>query len=170
MRVIFLDIDGVLNCDSTKERYLRYIGIDPKLVDNLAVLVKKSDEVDKTVIVLSSSWRLDQTKDGDAEGGLNHVIRRLKEAGLELYDATPNLKGKRGKEIYTWLNQYKGDKITGYAVLDDRFYVDFKEYKVSKHLVRTSSSPANGGLREKHINRALKILDMPFVSVYNDGQ
>jgi hypothetical protein len=53
MKVIFLDIDGVLNCWATTERWRGYIGIDPKLAQRFAELVTGAK------VVLSSTWRCD---------------------------------------------------------------------------------------------------------------
>ncbi len=55
MRIIFLDVDGVLNCSSTKERFQGFIGIDDRFAKTFASLVKKSREDEPTEIVLSSS-------------------------------------------------------------------------------------------------------------------
>ncbi len=55
MRVIFLDIDGVLNCKSTPNpRKLPYI-IDPSLLVRLKQLLTLTD----ANVVLSSTWRYD---------------------------------------------------------------------------------------------------------------
>jgi hypothetical protein len=55
MRVIFLDIDGVLNCKSTQyPRKLLYI-IDPSLLVRLKQLLTLTD----ANVVLSSTWRYD---------------------------------------------------------------------------------------------------------------
>ena len=56
MRVIFLDCDGVLNCDTTETNIPNtlYIGLDDKLLQNFKELVDKSNEVEETVIVLSA--------------------------------------------------------------------------------------------------------------------
>ena len=42
MRIIFLDVDGVLNCSSTKERFQGFIGIDDRFAKTFASLVKKA--------------------------------------------------------------------------------------------------------------------------------
>ena len=55
MKVIFLDIDGVLNCAKTPNpRKLPYI-VDPRLLRRFARLVKRT----KAKVVLSSTWRYD---------------------------------------------------------------------------------------------------------------
>jgi histidinol phosphatase-like enzyme len=55
MKVIFLDIDGVLNCDKTPNpRNLPYI-VDKKLLARLCELLQRT----KAKVVLTSSWRID---------------------------------------------------------------------------------------------------------------
>ena len=55
MRVIFLDIDGVLNCESTPNpRKLPYI-VEPSLLELLKQLLTLAD----ANVVLSSTWRYD---------------------------------------------------------------------------------------------------------------
>lgn len=56
MKVLFLDIDGVLNRDGTRERIGGYVGLDKKLVDKLLGWLASHPEVQ---LVLSSTWRLD---------------------------------------------------------------------------------------------------------------
>ena len=60
MKVIFLDVDGVLNTKYSKSRCGRFIGIDK---DKVAQLKRIVDETDAE-IVLSSTWRLGYNKDG----------------------------------------------------------------------------------------------------------
>lgn len=54
MKVIFLDIDGVLNSSKTIDRNFDYPELDPR---NLKVL-KDIVELSHAVLVLISSWKL----------------------------------------------------------------------------------------------------------------
>jgi histidinol phosphatase-like enzyme len=55
MKVIFLDIDGVLNCDHTANpRKFPYV-VDKKLLARFKKLLSRTG----AKVVLSSSWRLD---------------------------------------------------------------------------------------------------------------
>ena len=55
MKVIFLDIDGVLNCDATPNpRNFPYV-VDNTLLDRFQQLVIKT----RATVVLSSTWRSD---------------------------------------------------------------------------------------------------------------
>jgi hypothetical protein len=121
MRVIFLDVDGVLNC----AKYLRQsanggiVGIDPYRV----ALLHRIIEATGAKVVVSSSWRL-----GDENLA---VVRRscdpfyldrtpsLRDAFYrpETRDRIPYLNIPRGAEITTWL--FNHPEVTHYAILDD---------------------------------------------------
>jgi hypothetical protein len=104
MRVIFLDIDGVLNCWETTERWRGFIGIDPKLAQRLAELVR----VTSAKVVLSSTWRRDP--DWLKTMQANHVVG--------LIDRTPLLPNRpRGEEIDLWLHEHP--EVERYAIIDD---------------------------------------------------
>jgi len=105
MKVLFLDIDGVVNCAKTTQRHRGVIGIDPymafivgKLVDNVGCKV-----------VLSSSWK------NWAEG-----IAEIEKQVVKLHDKTPYLhysEACRGDEIKAWLDKHP--EVEKYAILDD---------------------------------------------------
>ena len=105
-KLIFLDIDGVLNCHTTKERYGCFLGIDQKLIKIFNEIIKKT----QAKVVLSSTWRLD-----------NNWREVMKKNGLqcEFIDRTPHLSDGlycRGFEINKWLSENKVDK---YCIIDD---------------------------------------------------
>lgn len=122
-RIIFLDIDGVLNCASTVERFHGCFGIEPDKVRLLRDIVQATG----AEIVLSSTWR--QDADSFAE-----VRRALALDGLTVEDSTPlwyeaNLKlgwpapklsarYQRAPEILAWLKS-EGDDVASYVILDD---------------------------------------------------
>lgn len=106
MKVLFLDIDGVLNNSSTFERYRGVIGVEPDKVDILRRIVRDTG----IQLVLSSSWRIDA--DWRAT---------MKEVGIdiEFLDATPYNRGltSRGTEVKQWLADHPG--VERFACLDD---------------------------------------------------
>lgn len=53
MKVIFLDIDGVLNCVTSKSYCGMYVGVDADKIRRLARIVEETG----AKIVLSSDWR-----------------------------------------------------------------------------------------------------------------
>jgi hypothetical protein len=103
MRVIFLDIDGVLNCKRTPNpRKLPYV-IDPVLLERLLRLLDRSD----AKVVLSSTWRYDPA-------GL-FSARRL---GVPFIDVLPDMPGQpRRDEILAWLVAHPD--TNRFAVVDD---------------------------------------------------
>ncbi len=89
MKVIFLDIDGVLNCTKTKNpRKFPYV-VDPKLLARLNRLIDRTG----AKVVLSSSWRLDPIG-----------IMAAKHWGVPFIDTCPDLpKRPRSEEILRWI-------------------------------------------------------------------
>jgi hypothetical protein len=103
MKVIFLDIDGVLNCAKTPNpRKLPYIA-DPRLLRRFARLVERS----KAKVVLSSTWRYDPA-------GLFSARRW----GIHFIDVIPDMPGKpRRHEILAWLRHHP--RVKRFVVIDD---------------------------------------------------
>jgi hypothetical protein len=103
MKAIFLDIDGVLNCDATPNpRELPYI-VDKKLRNRFQRLVKRSG----AKVVLTSSWRIDPI-------GL-YAARHWK---IPFDGVCPDMpEAPRRDEILAWLKTHR--RVTRFAVLDD---------------------------------------------------
>lgn len=103
MRVIFLDIDGVLNCRRTSNpRKFPYI-IDRKLLTRSKRLLKRTG----ARVVLTSSWRFDP-------------IGRLaaKHFRIPCIGWLPDLPGRsRGDEIRRWLTNHRN--VRRFVVIDD---------------------------------------------------
>ncbi len=109
MKIIFLDIDGVLNCAKTFERTTHgVIGVDPYRV----LILHRILEATGAKIVLSSSWR---HMDDD------YLKRELRT--IEWIDITGNCcAGIRGVEIYKWIRDnvpHETKDDLKYAILDD---------------------------------------------------
>ena len=117
-KVIFLDIDGVLNNQSHIEKLVELLGeeqyyqlnkdlgempFDYRCCKWLHKLIKETD----AEIILSSTWRM--SKD------LINGIERFAE--IKIKDITPRLQDIRGKEIQQYLDQHK--EITNYVIIDD---------------------------------------------------
>ncbi len=124
MKVIFLDIDGVLNNGKTfldiYEEYQKTnkvrIEIDLERVGYLKEIVDRTN----AVIVLSSSWRLKgkmmDNKFVPRSKKMQEFLMILAEYNLNIYDITPYLDGNREKEIYTWLNNHE---VESFIIIDD---------------------------------------------------
>lgn len=117
-RVIFLDIDGVLNnrgCYRPGNRTPFGVNPDPISVLVLNHIIKEA----RAAVVVSSTWRL---------SGLDHMRTVLSAWGVEgkVLDITPKLhtsKGDitisapRGSEISAWLA--RNPDVESYVILDD---------------------------------------------------
>ena len=103
MKVIFLDIDGVLNCDKTPNpRKLPYV-VDKKLVTRLRKLLDRTG----AKVVLTSTWRIDPIG-----------LYAAKHWHVPFMDAVPDMpKRPRREEILTWLKQHP--KVSRYVVIND---------------------------------------------------
>lgn len=101
MKILFLDIDGVVNCSKTPMRHDEFIGIDP----HMALLVGRIIESSDIKMVLSSAWRFH-------EKGREEVKKRV----YDFIDMTP-AGSTRGAEIKQWLDAHP--EVTKYAILDD---------------------------------------------------
>jgi hypothetical protein len=103
MKIIFLDIDGVLNCDKTPNpRKFPYV-VDKKLLLRFNGLLKRTN----AKVVLSSSWRCDPIG-----------LLAAKYWGVPFIDVCPDMpRSPRGKEMVKWLADHP--KVTRFAIIDD---------------------------------------------------
>lgn len=150
MKVIFLDIDGVLN----SEQYIREcdgcgIVIDPSKM----VLLKQIVDATDAKIVLSTSWREHWSKDAaqcDSTGVLMNSV--FGAYGMQIFDKTLQLHTRRETEIKSWLD--KNPDVKKYVVLDDML---LSGAFLTGHFVKTSSY--FGGLDEMDVRNAIGILN-----------
>lgn len=126
IKVVFVDIDGVLNDYKTNEYTPDgYVGIDSDKVEMLSILCKELD----LKIVMSSSWRkeiVNKTIDG------LYALSKFSEYNLDIYGST-SFDGsisdaKRATQIKAWLDEHP--EVEDYIILDDeQFNISSKEYK-----------------------------------------
>ena len=103
MKVIFLDIDGVLNCKETPNpRKFPYV-VDKRLLARFRRLIERTG----AKVVLSSTWRYDPAG-----------VFSAKHWGIPFMDLTPDLpKRPRRDEILAWLKKHP--RVTRFVVIDD---------------------------------------------------
>lgn len=171
MKVIFLDIDGVLNSEQlmhiNQECYkltgLNRGDVSQVAVERLSRLVHATD----AKIVISSSWRsiIKRYFKRDSIAlkceDVATLLRLFAENHLKIFDYTiDHVTGfyedgtpwSRGYEIREWLSRH--EDVTDFVILDDE---DFKDwYELKDHLVQTDFY--NYGLKECHIEKAIRIL------------
>lgn len=104
-KILFLDVDGVLNSWKTGGRY----ALKRACLRRLEKIVRDTD----CKIVLSSTWRRD-------EYALKRLKRVLKYRGIVLYSTTSYIpSGPRGLEIQAWLVQNPNPNGYKFAIVDD---------------------------------------------------
>lgn len=158
MKVIFLDIDGVLNSEEYLHNEVPAFGenqIDPQAVDLLNQLVSATG----ASIVISSSWR--------HIWPFEKIGQMLAQRGFEfsdrVIDKTPDdwHEGFRGNEIEQWLALWKerlrideeAEAITSYVIIDDAS--DFN----SEQMCRFVHTNFSVGLTPADVQKATKILN-----------
>lgn len=151
MKVIFLDIDGVLNSYEyfVKTRDLNIQGIESEVdVEKIKLLKQAIDETGAKV-VLSSSWRY--TKNA----------QYLKEllSHYDIYtDSTPFIQNERGLEIKQWL--LDNPNVEEYVILDDEIFDSYDE-ELMKRLIKIPGENGYGcgkGLLSKDVDEIIRRL------------
>ncbi len=118
MKVLFLDIDGVVNSRRSSMRAGRIVGIDPDLADRVRRIIAETG----CEVVLSSTWRLWE----------ENVAEVRAEVTPELYGLTPSIPwSPRGDEVAQWLADHP--EVTRYAIVDDN-----DDFAPDQPLFRTS--------------------------------
>lgn len=116
-KIIFLDVDGVLNCDKTLDTIpyngINYIGLDDDKIQLLKDIIDKTD----CYIILSTSWRFYPEFVEYLEGKLGEYRTRI--IGNTLTNLGDN-RCDRYLEIQDWLRTNPAP--LKYAILDDVFY------------------------------------------------
>lgn len=105
MKILFLDVDGVLNYAGCPYfmKGTKMLGVDPKLVAIVRRIVRDTG----CKVVLSSSWRLYKPD------------REYIKKKIDFIDITPDKRGltDRGCEVIAWMDEHP--EVTVHAILDD---------------------------------------------------
>lgn len=145
MKILFLDVDGVLNYDGLWWNNVNrppnsgtYV-LDPALIQKVNELLRKVG----AYIVLSTSWRNSE----------DHV-QYLREHGALIYMhddwRTVNKGHIRGQEIEEWLERHS--EVTRYAIVDDNSDMLYEQLP---YFVQTNPET---GITDKDIRRLELIL------------
>lgn len=159
MKIIFLDIDGVMNSfhEQVKPEDKIYTGpfwytedISPKFINKLNKIIEKTE----AQVVISSSWRKKHTL---------KVLRKMFDIqGFkgEIIDFTPHLKRDkegnildRGDEIKNWIDN--SEDIDNFVIIDDFDYLNFDKWFPHQFVYVKDGS----GLQENHVQQAVNILN-----------
>lgn len=155
MKVIFLDIDGVLNSG----KYIKSLDadlwdnpvnqMDPVAVARLNVIT----DATKAKIVVSSSWRLPFLTHPTPLPALQGCMKSYGISGDIIgmtCEKANALRNRRGKEIQKWINDHYND-IEKYVIIDD----DSDMGRIRTHQVLTKFED---GLQDFHVDRIIEIL------------
>jgi len=156
MKVIFLDIDGVLTTSKTG-----YDSFDFDSTNLLSWIIRLTG----AFIVLSSTWRFgewSEVLDSIRRGSQRHSRWSRRPARQYSQDnsdivariigRTSGRGGERGAEIDAWLKKNPG--VTSFVILDD----DSDMEPHSGRLVQTSTEH---GLRRRNAEAAIRLLNLP---------
>lgn len=140
MKVVFLDIDGVLNDAVSMGSSMD----DTPTKEHLDCLKAILDATGAKV-VLSSTWRLFPS--------LKNIVKNcLRNIGSDIYDITKELPKGRGAEIKEWLSRH--EEVCQFVILDDDID-DIAQY-FQENIVKTTFYR---GLLPEHVKFAINILN-----------
>jgi len=141
MKIIFLDIDGVLIAFKWFKERKKFQNFNPECVNALKHIVEQTG----AKIVISSTWRI-----------YPYDWKYLFKAhGLDpnlMVGHTPILSDIRGEEILAWLRDLDWGEVESFVILDD--YDEMGDLK--DHLVLTDGKI---GLTMQDAQRAIEILN-----------
>lgn len=155
MKIIFLDIDGVMNNSHRgyiiKHKNFKPEGFDPIAVAYLKQLIEETD----SKIVICSSWRICIGTNIEWWNGLFAAYGIYKLNTEYVWGLTPNLFGMRGEEVASYIKMQNEDltwdSIEKYVILDDS-----TDYYDNQPLIRVNNVY---GLNRDNIEAAKLILN-----------
>ncbi len=146
IKVVFLDVDGVLNNNKTVRRTTggyRFVG--SRQLKNLKRIITETG----AKVVLSSDWRYGRD-DPSHNSDYLELRDELSRYGIKIYGFTPELPSEhRGAEIDEWLKAHA--EVSNFVILDDRTDIEPN----TDHWVQTVMSR---GLGAEETNQAISIL------------
>lgn len=155
MKVIFLDIDGVLNNASTTDRVFGCVGLDDVLLKRLKKIVAATNAAIYLVSSWKDSWFKDENKKCLQDIFANHLDAKFDEYGLKATDKVENENisaDERGKLIKDFLEH---NDVQEFVILDDVEF-DYNEEDLEKNFIQTYSKV---GLTEEDVKQAIEILN-----------
>ena len=152
MKVIFLDIDGVLNCAGYRQEKMKEghfsVVIQPEHLNRLKKIVESTD----ASIVLISSWRKFWQREGNIDSAGKEIEQAFARTGLFVADKTPVLQdGSRSHEVELWLRNRP--YVEQFVILDDNDFYWSK--KLRKHWVKC---PGDTGLTDQLVETSVEVL------------
>lgn len=157
MKVIFLDVDGVLNQSRPiGDDYEFYLPnwVLPKAMEHLNIIIEQTG----AKVVVSSTWRIGkkvvELREMFAEAGLKgDIIDKTDQLGCAAHDPLPCHAAHRGSEIADWLRQREEDRgdVESFIILDD-------DSDMHPHKDRHVHTDLYRGLTRRKRDEAIKML------------
>lgn len=155
MKVIFLDVDGVLNNSTTEEKSPEgFVGLDATLVDRLSKIAK----IAGADVVLTSTWKTGWSRNFDMMSvDAEYLDVTLSRAGVEIIDKTEDIDTRgsyyRGQGILKYLEEHP--EVDKFIILDDNEF-DFLGIRNLKPIFIQTDPVV--GLTETQVNLAIELL------------
>lgn len=150
MKVIFLDIDGVLN----SRQYDLCRGDNEGNIDlSRLSLIKQLILCTGAEIVLTSTWRSHWDPNGEKTDMVGKEMEEtFLRGGISFYDKTPEINNDRAKEIKSWLEIHPD--VVNFVIIDD---MKFGWGEFEANVVKTDYRIGRG-LEMQHVETAIKLL------------
>lgn len=132
-KVIFLDVDGVLNDRFTEDRTPDgFIGLNHSMIDHLKAIVDQTG----ASVILVSTWKDEWDVNPDERSNDGEYLHdMLLGHGIRIFDKTQDNTSDRGHGIVRYLQSHP--EIQKWIVLDDEVFFDYEECGIMDHLVKT---------------------------------
>lgn len=161
-KIVFLDIDGVLNWYHSKSHNGLYLGIDSARIKRLARIV----EATGAAIVLTTTWKdfyeIGAYKQHTETG--KYMNNKFRKVGLKIYDKTTDIAGwaYRGAGIKVWLDSHP--EVKEFIILDDEIFKDYETYNYLPRMIKTMyklepDQEKFAGLTDNLVEKAIDILN-----------
>lgn len=155
MKLIFLDVDGVLNYGGCKSRAPSgCLGIEEEKVKLLRKIIDKTG----AIVILTSTWKTEWfptafiselPKDG------RYLEEQLAKHNVFIRAKTEDLSwSQRGLGILDFINNWS-EPVESFVIIDDESF-DFKNVGIKGKHVKTSFAD---GLLQRHVSQAIKVLN-----------
>lgn len=147
MKILFLDVDGVLNTTEMFRDSITTKVLGEKQLDLLQMIVKKCG----CKIVLSSTWRL-------YEDHLQFLQKKLESRGVKIFDYTPICDLDRHMEIEAWLFGKTRMEFDKFAIIDDweDAKIEMLDVKTGKQNGKFFLTNEETGLTEEITNQIIE--------------
>ena len=150
LKVVFLDIDGVLN----SRQYDLCRGDNEGNIDlSRLSLIKQLILCTGAEIVLTSTWRIHWDPNVEKSDSIGKEMEEIfLRNGISLYDKTPEINNDRVKEIKSWLEMHHD--VAGFVIIDD---MKFGWGEFEANVIKTDYRIGRG-LEMQHVETAIKLL------------